>query len=157
MKKILSLMLVGGVLLSLAACSSNTENSNSSSDIESSINSTISKKTIVYSDMNFSDIDEAYKQALKDSENATEEDAKVAINWLNDNIDNIYDSNDMMEKTAYYGTLLQKIYPHSGDTMHEIGYEALICVKYVYTGYDKVEDSATQRRYKKLKELLKNV
>lgn len=52
---------------------------------------------------------------------------------------------------------LQKIYPHSGDTMHEIGYEALICVKYVYTGYDKVEDSATQRRYKKLKELLKNV
>lgn len=42
MKKILSLMLVGGVLLSLAACSSNTENSNSSSDIESSINSTIS-------------------------------------------------------------------------------------------------------------------
>ncbi len=163
MKKILSLMLVGGVLLSLAACSSNTENSNSSSDIESSINSTISltESSKPASPNTYEKTVEIYEKARKkaDLEDITEE----SIQWFKDNIDTIYDDNEHMEEALYYGCFLETKYNAYGSAdnygtteyyYYRIGEQAVIAVKYVYRKSDNVDDSSTQHHYSKLKKFL---
>lgn len=160
-KGFVSIILIALLTLSVfAGCSSEKSITPASGDLSSTeeiTESSASSISITSSNIEFSDMEMAYKQALKDAEIATEKDAETAIEWLKNNINNIYDSNDMMEKAAYYGTLIKQIYPNSGDTVHEIGYETLTCVKYVYHGYNKVEDSLIQRRYNKIKEMLKSV
>ena len=161
MKKILSLMLAGGILLSLAACSSNTEISNSSSDIESSINSTISltESSKPASPNTFQKVIEISKKASSDSKSTSNQEADVdtAIKWLKNNVDDIYNSNENMEKAMYYGFLLEDIHSGMNDNIYEIGMRAEIAVKYVYSKNDQIEDSSTQRHYSKLKELLNQV
>ena len=81
----------------------------------------------------------------------------IAIKWLKNNVDDIYNSNENMEKAMYYGFLLEDIHSGMNDNIYEIGMRAEIAVKYVYSKNDQIEDSSTQRHYSKLKELLNQV
>lgn len=154
-------MLTVGILLSLTACGSSTEISNSSSNIESSITSTVSltESSKPASPNTFQKVIEISKKASSDSKSTSNQEADVdtAIKWLKNNVDDIYNNNENMEKAMYYGFLLEDIHSGMNDNIYEIGMRAEIAVKYVYSKNDQIEDSSTQRHYSKLKELLNQV
>lgn len=163
MRKIFGLILTGGILLSLTACSGDTEISDNSSDIESSINSTVSltESSKPASPNTYEKTVEIYEKARKkvDLEDITEE----SIQWFKDNINTIYDDNEHMEKALYYGCFLETKYNAYGSDnnygtteyyYYRIGEQAVIAVKYVYRKSDNVDDSLTQHHYSKLKKFL---
>lgn len=132
-----------------------------------STNSTISENSVISTvessepaePNTFKKVSEISKQASSDSKISSNNDKneKEAIKWLKENIDNIYDNNDNMEKAMYYGFLLEDIHSGMNDKMYETGMQAEMAVKYVYSGNDKIDDFGTQRHYSKLKELLKQI
>lgn len=160
-RKVVSAILLA--LLALSACTGcgSWTSTSSSSDIESSINSTISltESSKPASPNTFQKVIEISKKASSDSKSTSNQEADVdtAIKWLKNNVDDIYNSNENMEKAMYYGFLLEDIHSGMNDNIYEIGMRAEIAVKYVYSKNDQIEDSSTQRHYSKLKELLNQV
>lgn len=150
-------------LLALSACTGCDSKSNSTNEsINSSVISVESSKvesSKPASPNTFQKVIEISKKASSDSKSTSNQEADVdtAIKWLKNNVDDIYNSNENMEKAMYYGFLLEDIHSGMNDNIYEIGMRAEIAVKYVYSKNDQIEDSSTQRHYSKLKELLNQV
>ena len=102
-------------------------------------------------------VDYIANKAKTDSSTASIDDILDAVEWLKNNIDNIFDSNENMEKTMYYGELLEYKYKGTGDPYEQVGWQAFKTVKYVYRGYETVDDTATIDNYSELKELVNNL
>lgn len=95
-------------------------------------------------------------KAKSDAETATKEQLDEAINWLKNNGTNYFSGNDNMEKTMYYGELLEYKYKDTGDDLEKIGWQAFKTVKYVYRGTESVLDTATHDNLMELKDMLAN-
>ena len=95
-------------------------------------------------------------KAKDDAETATDDDIKNALNWLKDNTENYFSGEENMEKTMYYGELLEYKYKDTGDSLEKIGWQAFKTVKYVYRGAESVTDDATHNNLMELKEMLEN-
>ena len=160
-RKVVSAILLA--LLALSACTGCDSKSNSTNEsINSSVIGVESSKvesSKPASPNTFQKVIEISKKASSDSKSTSnqEADEDTAIKWLKNNVDDIYNSNENMEKAMYYGFLLEDIHSGMNDNIYEIGMRAEIAVKYVYSKNDQIEDSSTQRHYSKLKELLNQV
>lgn len=99
-------------------------------------------------------VDYLFYKAKADAEIATDEELQAALDWLKDNVDNIFDSQENMELAMYNGELLERKYKDSGNAFEKIGWQAYKTVKYVYRGAESVDDQATVDNYTELKALL---
>ena len=99
-------------------------------------------------------VDYLFYKAKADAEIATDEELQAALDWLKDNVDNIFDSQENMELAMYNGELLERKYKDSGNAFEKIGWQAYKTVKYVYRGAESVDDQATEDNYSELKALL---
>ena len=73
-----------------------------------------------------------------------------AINFIKENYPNYFESNEVMEKTMYYGYLLEYGYKNKNNNYADLGMDAYQVVKYVYRGAEKVEDISTQENLKQI-------
>lgn len=102
-------------------------------------------------------VDYIAAKAKADAENATEEDIQAAVNWLKKNTGNYFSGSENMEKTMYYGELLEYKYKDTGNELEKIGWQAFKTVKYVYRGAETVLDDATHNNLQELKDMLENL
>lgn len=99
-------------------------------------------------------VDYISKKAKADSGNATDEDVQKAINWLKNNKYSYFSGNDNMEKTMYYGFFLEDVYSGTGNDYEKLGFQAYKTVKYVYRGYESIQDESTQNNLEKLRNMV---
>ena len=104
-------------------------------------------------------VNELYNKAKEKATTATEDDLKEAIKFINDNYNNYWVDNDIMQKTMYYGSLLEcmtvdKAKSDSNSverTIYDLGSDVVQAVKYVYRKAETVEDESTQSNLKQIK------
>lgn len=105
-------------------------------------------------------VDEILLRAKEDVQNISEPNAETlwteAINYLKEHCNNFYESNEIMEKSMYYGTFLHEYIeenaaatniselPDSTRAAYDAGYNSVKAIKYVYRGAEKIEDESTQ-------------
>lgn len=157
MKKALSVFFALALCCSLTACS---EGKKSEPEIQSSAatSSTVATELKEPEEHGTSAyVDYLYYKAKADSETATNEELQAALDWLKENIDSIFSSQENMELTMYNGELLERKYKDTGNAYEKIGWQAFKTVKYVYRGEESKTDDATVQNYNELKELLANV
>lgn len=99
-------------------------------------------------------VDEIALKAKEDAETATDEELQEALTWLQENTTSYFQGSDNMEKTMYYGALLDYKYKDIGNAYEKIGWQAFKTVKYVYRGEETVMDDNTHGNLLELKEML---
>ncbi|CZT57457.1 hypothetical protein BN3661_01993 [Eubacteriaceae bacterium CHKCI005] len=99
-------------------------------------------------------VDEIALKAKEDAETATDEELQEALTWLQENTTSYFQGSDNMEKTMYYGELLNYKYKDTGNAYEKIGWQAFKTVKYVYRGEETVMDDNTHDNLLELKEML---
>lgn len=110
-------------------------------------------------------VDELYYKAKEKAATATEDDLKEAIKFIRDNYNNYWIDNDIMQKTMYYGSLLEcmtidkaKSNPKSNEhIIYDLGADTVQAVKYVYRNVDKIEDESTQSNLKQIQKSLDKI
>lgn len=95
-------------------------------------------------------VDEISRQAKNDAKNIDDGKTIEAINFIKENYPNYFESNEVMEKTMYYGYLLEYGYKDKNNDFADLGMDAYQVVKYVYRGAEKVEDISTQENLKQI-------
>ena len=81
-----------------------------------------------------SKVDEISRQAKNDAKNIDDGKTIEAINFIKENYPNYFASNEVMEKTMYYGYLLEYGYKNKNNNYADLGMDAYQVVKYVYRG-----------------------
>lgn len=106
-------------------------------------------------------VDYLIRQGKSKVDEATEEELNTALEFIKNNIDNLFADNETMEKTIYYGSLLEYYYainhdPYNGfnDIRGEIGMDAVQAVKYVYRNTETPEDQHVTENIRQIKENL---
>lgn len=94
----------------------------------------------------------SYK-AKNDSINVTGEQLQEAIDFIKYNTNSYFSTQEHMEKTMYYGELLEYKYKNTGSVYEKAGWQAYKTVKYVYRGIDKTTDETTLKNLKKLQDM----
>ena len=102
-------------------------------------------------------VDEIARQAKADAQSVDEAKTNEAIAYIRNNYPNYFVDNETMEKTMYYGYLLEYAYKDTNITYAELGMDAYQAVKYVYRNVESVEDNATQENLKQISEGLSNI
>ncbi|MCH1984193.1 hypothetical protein MCG98_16625 [Ruminococcus sp. OA3] len=98
-------------------------------------------------------VDKIALQARDDAKSIDETKTSEAIAYIHDTYPNYFTDNDVMEKTMYYGYLLDYAYDDN-DLRSILGTDAYQVVKYVYRGVETVEDTATQENLKQIEKSL---
>ena len=88
--------------------------------------------------------------AKKDAQSGDPGQYVAAIEHIRTVYPNFYKDAATMEKTLYYGYLLDYLFQDS-DPRSKLGWDTVAAIKYVYRGHEKVEDEAPQNRLKKIK------
>lgn len=115
--------------------------------------------------------DEILLKADSDVEKASEEQATAlweeGFNYLKQYQNNFYDSNEVMEKSMYYGQFIYRYVEKnaaandiseladSTKAAYDAGYNTVKAIKYVYRGEEKVNDENTQNSLKDAQDALK--
>ena len=100
-------------------------------------------------------VDELVLRAKKDAQDSTDSEIKEAVKFINDNYNNYWIDNITMEKTIYYGTLMD--YSIRNDDIKNLGRDSVQVVKYIYRKAEKIEDESTQSNLRQIKKLLDNI
>lgn len=169
-KKIISLALIGILSVSMIGCSSSNKNSN---NVEKTKETAVSRSTPQPNTSEMVDhiINEA--RSFVESNEGNDEHMKLceeATDFAAQNIDNLHKDNETMEKTIYYGAILEKTF---GDLMqksshqfedsdkknkreayYNLGTDMIQSVKYVYRDVEKIEDESTKSNIKQIKDSL---
>lgn len=114
--------------------------------------------------------DEVLFKAMDDAKAATEDDAKNiwedGFDYLKAHMNNFYESNEVMEKSMYYGEFIYQYIEEnstasdiseledSTKAAYEAGYNTVKAIKYVYRGVDQIDDESTQNALAEAKEAL---
>ncbi len=135
-----------------SSISSEIVSSEASSKVSSQITeSSVSKKPEAETSAK---VDEIALKAKEDAKTATDEELQEALIWLQENTTSYFQGSDNMEKTMYYGALLDYKYKDTGNAYEKIGWQAFKTVKYVYRGEETVMDDNTHDNLLELKEML---
>lgn len=94
-------------------------------------------------------VDAITLMAKKDAKTAKESQIKEALDFIADNYLHCHRDNMTMEKTIYYGALLDAAF-QDNDARSRVGWNAVKAVKYVYRGAEKPSDSAPQNALNKV-------
>lgn len=100
-------------------------------------------------------VDELILRGKNDSKNATKDDIKEAVKFINDSYNKYWIDNETMQKTMYYGALLQ--YSNENKNIKELGLDSEQVVKYIYRKAEKVEDESTQANLTQIKKSLNKI
>lgn len=153
MKKALAVIIVSlAICTSISACSQ--------SEIQQESNQTISSTLPVQDFVEPEEhgtsayVDYLFYKAKSDAETVSDEELQAALDWLRNNVDNIFDNQKNMELAMYNGELLERKYKDSGNSFEMIGWQAYKTVKYVYREVESVDDQSTIDNYAELKVLL---
>lgn len=104
---------------------------------------------------NTSDMEYAIeKMATEDAETATDVELETALNFIKENYPDFYVDNDTMEKSIYYGRLLECAYKETDPDLADLGWKTVKAVKYVYREVETIETEATQINLEKIQEIL---
>lgn len=76
-----------------------------------------------------------------------------AIQFIKNNIDNLFKNNKTMEDAIYYGSILEYSYP-ANSTESNIGQDLVQATKYVYRGAESVTDNSTKENIEQIKKNL---
>lgn len=98
-------------------------------------------------------IDYLMSKAKATADTATNEELQEAVDWLRNNPHDYFSGLDNMEKTMYYGRLLECKYMNTGNQFEKAGWQAQKTVKYVYRGAESITDEATHNNLLKLQEM----
>lgn len=100
-------------------------------------------------------VDKIALQAKEDASSIDEEKTNEAVTFIRDTYPDYFIDNDTMEKTMYYGYLLEYAYKDTDNsTLMNLGMDTYQAVKYVYRGAESVEDDATQENLRQISESL---
>lgn len=118
-------------------------------------------------------VDEVTLKGIRDAKQVSNDNAEPlldeAFEYLKAHVNNYYESNEVMEKSMYYGSFIYKyIEENSGakdiadldnktKAEYEVGWNTVKAIKYVYRGVDKIEDECTQNALKDVKENLEKL
>lgn len=100
-------------------------------------------------------VDYLIRKAQSDVQGLSDEELVPALDYINDNIDNCWDSNEIMENYIYYGSMLEIHYNGSyanADIKGRIGMNAVQLVKYVYRNTETIDSDHTQENLRQVKE-----
>lgn len=100
-------------------------------------------------------VDELILRGKTNSKSATKNDIKEAIKFIEDNYNKYWIDNETMQKTMYYGALLE--YSNESKDIKELGSDSEQVVKYVYRKADKIEDDSTQSNLRQIKKSLDKI
>lgn len=100
-------------------------------------------------------VDEIIFKGKADSKNASKDDIKEAIKFINDNYNKYWTDNNTMQKTMYYGAILE--YSNESKDIKKLGLDSEQVVKYVYRKADKIEDASTQSNLEQIKKSLDKI
>lgn len=154
MKKIISMLLAGLMILALTGCgSNNTDASNTDQQREEvpvkvkeevkgelkEVQPKVVDRFILTAPQNTSAaVDELVLRAKNDAKNSTDAEIKEAVKFINDNYNSYWTDNETMHKVMYYGALLQ--YSNKSNDIKKLGMDAVQVVKYIYRKAETVED-----------------
>lgn len=102
-------------------------------------------------------VDAIYYEAKADSENASTEQLQEAVDFLRNHTTEYFSGNENMEKTMYYGELLECYYKGTNNEYEKIGWQAFKTIKYVYRGVDQILDEVTQNNLKELQDMAQSL
>ena len=102
-------------------------------------------------------VDYIAMKAKQDAATATNEDLQIAVDWLKDNTTAYFSGKENMEKTMYYGQLLEYKFKDTNNEYEKIGWQAFKTVKYVYRGVESVLDDVTHDNLLELQEMAENL
>lgn len=102
-------------------------------------------------------IDEIATQAKRDSNNINESIKSEAVSFIKNNIKNFYKDTETMEKSMYYGYLLEYAFEDSDKNLANLGQDVYQAIKYVYRGVENIEDEATQENLRQIEENLQQI
>ena len=135
-------------LLILASCRSDSQTSQTATE---QTTATVEQTETTTSKPNTSArVDEIARQAKADAKNIDTEKTIDAVKYIKENYPNYFTNNEVMEKTMYYGYLLEYGYKNKNNNYADLGMDAYQVVKYVYRGAEKVEDISTQENLKQI-------
>ena len=159
MKKFLLTLTSLTLVISLTACGTTqeTEKENSKENTKQEAETTTTEPQPNTSLM----VDSLVRKGKDKVDTATEEDLTTAINYIKDNIDNLFANNEVMENTIYYGSLLEYYYAIDHDSYNgfndikgEIGMDAVQAVKGVYRNTETAQDQHVVENINQIKENL---
>ena len=102
-------------------------------------------------------VDYLIEKAKNDIQEVSDSDLLSALEYIRDNIDNCWDSNEVMEKFIYYGSVLEiyyKGYNTNADIRGRIGMDAVQLVKYVYRNTETTDSKHSRENLQQVKESL---
>ncbi len=106
-------------------------------------------------------VDYLIKKAKAEVNTVNENKLTEAIDFIKENIGNLFKDNMTMEKAIYYGSLLEYYYAIDNnsfkgfsDVKGEIGMDTVQAVKYVYRGAEKTTDKSTIENIKQIEQNL---
>ena len=109
-------------------------------------------------------VDHLIKQAKNNISNVDSNELNTALQYIVDNLDNMFKDNDTMEKIIYYGSLLEDYYAIDNNSFNgfndlkgEIGMDAVQAVKYVYRNTETPQDQHVTENIKQIKENLTKI
>jgi len=136
-----------------------SKESNTKQDQNKEVSKQVEKnedKFLVNSEANTSAaVDELISKGKNNSKSATKDDIKEAIKFIKDNYNKYWNDNETMQRTMYYGALLE--YSNEDKTIKELGLDSEQVVKYIYRKVEKVEDSSTQSNLEQIKKSLDKI
>lgn len=97
-------------------------------------------------------VDSITRKAKEDAANLDEKTEQEALDFIQANYNDYFVDNETMEKTMYYGALLEYAHQEEKDTIGKIGMDAVQVVKYVYRNNETPEDQATLENLKQIKD-----
>lgn len=151
MKKIITAALALAMCMQFAACSQNDNSSKAESTTSATTAQTTAAELVEPEEHGTSEyVDYIYYKAREDAKTATDEQLQEAVDWLKNNTKEYFSGPENMEKTMYYGQLLEHKYKKTGNQYEKIGWQAFKTVKYVYRGVEDVLDEVTYENYLEL-------
>ena len=103
-------------------------------------------------------VDKIALQAKQDAATIDEAKTDEAITYIKETYPNYFDDNDVMEKTMYYGYLLEYAYKDTDNSpLTNLGMDTYQAVKYVYRGAETIDDDGTQENLRQISEDLEKV
>ena len=162
MKKILVLFMILTAFFT-SACGSNEEKkpeAQPTAKVETAIPANISTRiaeVVNAAGANTSGaVDGICKMAKEDAKTITDDRTKEALTFIAENYPKYYRDNATMEKTIYYGALLDNAFKDD-DPRSRVGYNAVKAVKYVYRGAEKATDGSTKNALNKIQKELSKI
>lgn len=135
---------------------------NDSSEVSNTSTTTASSdETITLDSDKTAKIDKITRNAKETVSNGiTQEQTDEAVNYIYQNYENYFASDDVMEQCIYYGAMLEYGYQEdyktdlTAKTLTDLGQDVAQVAKGVYRGTDAVTDDFTQSNLEQIKESL---